>query len=65
MRTGELNRSSELRTEGFCFVPLVILPQGVLQNRLGREVVFHKVFPKHEAKFLVITREAGFLGPHL
>ena len=63
MRTEELNRSSESRTEGFCFVPLVILPQGVLQNRLRREVVLHKVFPKSEAKFLVIICEARFPGP--
>jgi len=62
---GELNGSSELRTEGFCFVPLVVLPQGVLQNRLGGEIVFHKVFPKHEAEFLVIIREAHFPGPHI
>jgi len=62
MRTGELNRSSELRTEGFCFIPLVILPQGVLQNCLRREVVFHKVFPKHEAKFLVTARETRLPG---
>ena len=65
MRTGELNKNSELRTEGFRLVPLIILPQGVLQNRLRREVLFHKVFPKHEAKFLVIFREARFPGPHV
>jgi len=62
MRTRKLNRSSESRTEGFCFVPLVILPQCVFQNRFRREVVFHKVFPKHEAEFLVI-RETRFPGP--
>ena len=63
MRTGELSGSSESRTEGFGFVPLVILPQGVLQNRLRREVVFHKVFPKHEAEFLVIIGEGRFPRP--
>ena len=62
MRTEKLNGSSESRTEGFCFVPLVILPQCVFQNRFRREVVFHKVFPKHEAEFLVIIRETRFPG---
>ena len=60
MRTRESKRSSELRTEGFCFVPLVVLPQGVLQNRLRREVIFYKVFPKHKAKFLTAIRETRF-----
>ena len=65
VRTGELNGSSELRTEGFCFVSLIVLPQSVLQNRLGGEIVLHESFPKREAKFLVIVREERFPKLHV
>ena len=60
IRTGKLNGSSELRTEGFCLIPLVILPQSVLQDRLGGEVVLDKGFPEDEAKFLATIHEVHF-----
>lgn len=50
----ECQRESDARTKWFRFIPLVILPQGELEDSLGCEIFLDQVLPVRQRQLLLI-----------